>query len=372
MNDPSDGGSGFMNHHNGSTRRLLDGRLFFYLAVLLLAAAIVVALDNGAVVWSRAQRSGGINDLIVLRDGIAAARLYRNEISVCRRGKVITHAYPNPIQLEPDGRGGAFILGLFARQIGRLSPEGRLGIPTSFPHKYVLTAVLAEEDGVWVIGHNKHRIADKDKDVFYMPEYSRYEWMVYYFEKELPRSLLLVRPAPWKYDNEVWHEESAGIWRVLATQHHLYVINDQAESIHCLDRKVGRILWRAATSPRPTGALLWGDRLVLASAQGGVVEAFRLDNGGRIWRTQTGAGPVDIAWFEGRIVVADRVHDRLLALDPLDGGIALERRLTGAPHALAADGMTLLVGLDSTAQIVRLDASLDERERIDLADGVSP
>ena len=112
--------------------------------------------------------------------------------------------------------------------------------------------------------------------------------------------------------------------------------------------------------------------MTLASAQGGVVEAFRLDNGGNIWRTETGVGPVDIAWFEGRIVVADRVHDRLLALDPLDGGIALERRLTGAPHALATDGATLLVGLDSTAQIVRLDASLAERERIDLTDGVSP
>lgn len=360
-----------MKNDDGSKRRLHDGRLFFFLAVLLLAGGVAVALDSGSVIWSHAQRTGGINDLIVLRDGFAAARLYRNEISVYCRGRVLTHAYPNPIQLEPDGRGGAFILGLFARQIGRLTPDGQFGVPTSFPYKYVLTGVLAEPDGVWVIGHNKHRLKEKEKDVFYMPEYSRFEWLVYYFERELPRSLLLVRPAPWRYDNEVWHEESAGIWRILATQHHLYVINDQAESIHCLSRRTGEIIWRAATPPRPSGTLLWGDRLVVASAQGGVVEAFRLDNGGRIWRAQLGVGPVDMASFAARIAVTDRVNDRLLVIDPIDGGVVKERRLTGAPHALATDGLTLLVGLDSTAQVVRLDSALNERERIDLDHGES-
>ena len=188
------------------------------------------------------------------------------------------------------------------------------------------------------------------------------------WRRDLPAGKLWLKPV-WRYDNEVWHEETVGIWHLLRNRDRLYVINDQAESVNCLDAEGGRILWRAATSRRPTGAVIWADRLVVCSAQAGVVEAYRLDNGGRIWSKPVAPGLSRMIQFDKRLVITNRILDRLHVVDPLDGGLVSEVKVPGAPNAIyAADGK-IHVGLDSLNQIVSFDSSFIELKRLNLADG---
>ena len=75
------------------------------------------------------------------------------------------------------------------------------------------------------------------------------------------------------------------------------------------------------------------------------------------WRAPRaiGRGLSDMKFFGDKVVLTDVAHDRLLLLDPLSGQLFKEIALGGAPRTLAVVDDGLLVGLDSAAQIVKLD-----------------
>jgi len=354
-----------------NTRRPQVGRLLFCLALVMFALSLWRAHDTGMNVWSHARRYGGLQQLIQTSDGLAAVQLYRDRVLWIQNSRVDGLSFERPMRLVPDGEGGVYVLGMLSSKVGRILPDGVRGNDTVFPANYCITALLPEDDGVWAAGYRLGLAEDEAKDIFYFPEYHKHEWFLQWFPGKLPSGEVRLRDAI-RFEDEVWHEETAGNWHLLATHDRLLVVNDQAESIHCLTRSGDHVIWRAATKKRPVAAVRWGDRLIVASGQSGVVEAFRLDNGGHLWSMNVATGLVDMIVADNVLIAADRAHDQLIVIDPLEGKVVREVDLAGGPHGLLLDGGNLVIGLDSANRLVWLNRKFKTEKQLDLAAEVRP
>jgi len=374
LNRPDSPDGGFirkMNNLPNHTKRFDPRRFFFILSGLLLIGGIVAGNSSGFTVWSRSFHQGGIFSLAGTDGTLVAAKFYRDQVQVLARDKLTALNWPKPARVVA-GDGVFYVIGLLNNKVACLTPNGNLRAETEFPANYVITALLPDRKGTWVAGYRKRRIDDRPKEHFFLPEYSRFEWFVEFHERGLPAGPVRFSHAARRFDQQAWHEESGGFWRLLEQGGQLYLINDQAETITCLDKERGRIIWQAATPPRPTGAVIWGDRLLVCSAQGGVLAAYRLDNGGTIWNKALGRGLADLALFQNKIAISDMIHDRLLLVDPLNGMVVNELGLAGGPHALLSDGDRLAVGLDIADEVVWLDSTLREVQTKSLNPGDTP
>ncbi len=353
-------------------RRPHLGRLFLWTTLGLLALGIWRYHASSGALWSLSQRDGGVTDVLALGDRVVAASLWGNRLVSCHDGGSLKFLpYDRPIQLLPDGYEGAYVLGLLSNTVGHLNSAFQIDRRTEFPPSTAITAVLSEPAGVCVVGYDRRRADERPKEVIYLPEISRFRWYVRCFTGMLPEGDARLDRGGTEYTNDRWHEETGGVWRLAATRDRLIVVKDQAETINCLARDSGRLLWQASTGPRPTGAVIWGDRVLVASGQAGTVEAYRLDNGGRVWPqpAEVGRGLAGMALFADKIVMTDVVHNRLVMLDPVSGLVTKELKLDGGPRAMFVDADGLWIGLDSASALVHLDWAWRENKRCQIGTG---
>lgn len=358
-----------MKPQNSKQGRPFLGRLFFILSMLFLTLGLWQASATGLIQWSSEWRQGGIWDIQTIEGGFVVASLYADKVIVRLNERQKEYDFAKPIRLFSDGKGGVLAVGMHSPRLGHIGPTGEWKGESYFAGQYVVSAALVEKEDAWLVGFRKGRADNRRKKHFYAPEYAVFKWFLMPFPDRIPRQRIHIGGLTSMviYDHEEWHEESTGIWRMLANQDHLFVVNDLAESVNCLSKGNGALVWRASTPPRPSGAVIWGDRILVCSAQAGVVEAYRLDDGGRIWSRPFGRGLIDMALFFDKVALVDYVHDRLLLVDPLEGVLVKEVEIGGGPRAIAADGNTLLIGLTVADEVVRLDAAWREVERIKLS-----
>ncbi len=125
-------------------------------------------------------------------------------------------------------------------------------------------------------------------------------------------------------------------------------------------------LWRVPLGSPLSGSLLALEDRVVASVEGGGVQAASLVDGRLLWRADLGeplsGGPVEISGLIAQATAAGRV----VALEPAGGArrwtTNLEREIRQQPTVVQD---TLLVPL-ATGQIVSLDSEGRERWRVDL------
>jgi len=360
------------NNSRFSSKRPRIGRLLFFLALLFLLLGTWRASSSRLAVWSHSVRHGEWTDLAALSQTPVIAGLYDDRVLIGVPPECSETTFPRPLRLLPDGRDGLFVVGLLTNRIGRIRVDGQVRPDTELPVNCFLTGILAERDGVWLTGYFSERIADGPKKTIYMPEYGRYRWFVLHEPLNLPTGRLLLPADRWVYDNETWHDESGGTWFLLSTERELLVVNDQAESATCLRKATGEILWRAETPPRPNGALLWNDNLIVASAQAGVLDFFDLRDGARQRRVEIGQGIADPVLFGGEIVVADWRTDRVLGVDPATGRVRKIRTLKAGPHLLETVDDELWIGLPTINRVLRLDKNFQEIGRWNWSDQEQP
>jgi hypothetical protein len=345
-----------------------------FLSLVILAIGIWRASGSGLALWLGAQRFGGIRAMLPVASGWLAADVYRNQIYVSQDAQLLAIPYPRPLQFFPDQNGGAYVLGMLASRLDRIDSNGRLREALILPSKFYVRAALAESGGVWMVWHSRRRALKSTKANWYMPEIATFRWCLDWFGGLLDGRRFYPRDRGFACVEEQWHEETAGTWRLLATADRLLVVNDEAETITCLSKETGHLLWKVPTRPRPTAAVIWHDRLLVSSAHADTVDAYRIDDGRSAWAqpASVGRGVADLALVGDQIAAADFVHDRLLLLDPSSGTVANELPVAGAPRSLAALPDGLLVGFDAIAKVVRFDRDWRGARTWDIAAEVNP
>jgi len=351
--------------HNQGQRRRHRRHWFLFLSCLFLTAGIWRASASGLAIWLGPQRSGGVWAVLPLGDGWVAAGTYGNRIYLNDGKKVRTIPYPRPLQVFPDQRGGAYVLGMLATRLDRIEPSGNLRNAVTFPFRFLITSVLAEPGGVWIAWQNRNIIPLRAQGKWAMPEVSAFRWCIKWFPGDLNWMDLHPTYTPLACFKDEWRDETAGIWQLLATDNRLFVVNDEAETVTCIEKQSGRLLWKMATLPRPTGAVIWEDRLLVSSAHAGAIEAYSLSDGQRIWPQPStiGRGVSGMTLLGDKVAAVDFMHDRVLLLDPSRGTVVKTIQVDGGPRALAPLGDGLLIGLDTVARLVRLDSSW-HKERV--------
>jgi hypothetical protein len=331
-------------------------RLLF-LAGLFLAVGLWRAGASGLGIWSSSQRNGGVRAVLPVGRGWVAASTYANRLFFASDTKISAVPYHRPLQLFSDRHGGTYVLGLLGHRLDHLGPSGSWQDAVVFPEKVFVTTALAEPNTLWVVWYARKPVKQAEKTAFYMPELATFHWCIQKVRQDRIVGEFTPGLVPFACFNAEWHEETAGIWRLLASENRLFVINDEAETVTSLDKWDGHILWEASTEHRPTGGVIWNDRLVVSSAHAGTVEAYDLSNGKRLWPEPRliGRGLTDVALVGDEIAATDFVHNRVLFIDPLQGTVARDMPVAGSPRALAPTDGKLLVGFDAVAELVQFN-----------------
>lgn len=343
-----------------STKRPFNGRLVFLISLLFLSLGVWRASSSRLAVWSHSLRHGEWTALAAVAGAPVLAGLYDDRVSIGALPQDSAMVFPRPMRLVDDGQSGLFVIGLLSNRIGRISADGHVRPDTELPVNCYLTGILADGDKVWMTGYYRHRIPNQPKQTIYMPEYGRYRWFVVNVPLEVPSGRLQLPADQWVYDNEIWHDESGGVWFLLSTERNLLIVNDQAETVTCIRKTTGEILWRSDTAPRPNSALLWGDELIVSSGQAGVLDFFNLQSGKRQRRIEVAKGITDMAWYNDELVTADWQANRLLGINPGAGEVRTIRSLSSGPRLLAVQGEELWVALAAVNRVTRLDRSYRE------------